>query len=226
MTRVLVALVALAAWGFTGSPSAAQTTKPPAPRSGGAPAGARPEPAKPDAAKPAAPKPAAKSSGRGPGGSSSNAPVVIDADRMEAFKREGLVVFTGSVVAKQENSVQTADRMEVYLDDKGERVLRIVSTGNVKIVTEDCRTGTAKRAEYYDDDQRLLLIGDAKVWQEDNVVTGEEIEMFLADDRSTVRSGSQGRVKSVFYPKRDEEQKGADALPAADKGGQQATACR
>jgi lipopolysaccharide export system protein LptA len=143
---------------------------------------------------------------------------------MEAFKKEGLVIFTGSVVAKQENSVQTADRMEVYLDDKGERVLRIVSTGNVKIVTEDCRTGTARRAEYYDDDQRLLLIGDAKVWQEDNVVTGERIVMFLADDRSEVEAGPQGRVKSVFYPKRDEE-KAEAATPIAKKDDKRPGAC-
>ena len=150
---------------------------------------------------------------------------MIDADRMEASKKEGLVVFTGNVVAKQENSVQTADRMEVYLDDKGDRVLRIVSTGNVKIVTEDCRTGTAKRAEYYDDDQRLLLIGDAKVWQEDNVVTGERIVMFLADDRSEVEAGPQGRVKSVFYPKRDEEKPDGAATPVAKKDDKRTGAC-
>jgi lipopolysaccharide transport protein LptA len=119
-------------------------------------------------------------------------------------------------VAKQDNSTQNADRMEVYLDDKGERVMRIVSTGNVKIVTEDCRTGTAKRAEYYDDEQLLKLIGDAKVWQEDNVVTGDEIDILLAEDRSTVRGGTQGRVKSVFYPKRDETAKTDEApQPAA-----------
>ena len=129
---------------------------------------------------------------------------------MEAFKKDGLVVFTGNVIAKQENSVQTAERMEVYLDDKGERVLRIISTGNVKIVTEDCRTGTAKRAEYYDDDQKLLLIGDAKVWQEDNVVTGEEIEMFLADDRSTCgpaprAASSRSSTRSGTRTRREEQ---------------------
>ena len=202
---VVVALSA-AAW-----PLAAQT-KAPAPRSGSSPPAAAP--------KPAAAKPADKTMG-----ARSNAPIVIDADRMEAFKRDGLVVFTGSVIAKQENSVQTADRMEVYLDDKGERVLRIISTGNVKIVTEDCRTGTARRAEYYDDDQRLLLIGDAKVWQEDNVVTGERIVMYLADDRSEVEAGPQGRVKSVFYPKRDEEKPGVAAAPSAKPDEKRPGAC-
>jgi lipopolysaccharide export system protein LptA len=210
MKSATLALAVLVGLGSAGSPLSAQT-KGPAPRTGsGTPA--------------AAPKAAPKSAERTPG-TRSNAPIVIDADRMEASKKEGLVVFTGNVVAKQENSVQTADRMEVYLDDKGDRVLRIVSTGNVKIVTEDCRTGTARRAEYYDDDQRLLLIGDAKVWQEDNVVTGERIVMFLADDRSEVEAGPQGRVKSVFYPKRDEEKGDAGATPVARKDDKRAGAC-
>ena len=150
-------------------------------------------------------------------------PVTVDADKMERFGKEGLVVFTGNVVAKQDNSTQTADRMEVYLDDKGERVLRIISTGNVKIVTEDCRTGTARRAEYYDDDQRLLLLGNAKVWQEENVVTGEKITIWLAEDRSTVESGTPERVKSVFYPKREEKAEGGQ--PVAKKEEKKPASC-
>ncbi|MGH7358485.1 MAG: lipopolysaccharide transport periplasmic protein LptA [Candidatus Rokuibacteriota bacterium] len=209
MKSPALALAVLVTLGSAGSSLFAQT-KAPAPRPASSPPAA-------------APKPAAKPAERT--GPRSNAPIVIDADRMEASKKEGLVIFTGNVVAKQENSVQTADRMEVYLDDKGERVLRIVSTGNVKIVTEDCRTGTSKRAEYYDDDQRLELIGDAKVWQEDNVVTGERIVMFLADDRSEVEAGPQGRVKSVFYPKRDEEKQEAAPAPVAKKDDKRPGAC-
>jgi lipopolysaccharide export system protein LptA len=211
MRRTALVLAVLVTWGAAVSPLAAQTkAQPPAPRGGGSPPAATP-------------KPTAKTGERAAGPRSS-APIVIDADRMEAFKKEGLVVFTGNVVAKQDNSVQSADRMEVYLDDKSERVLRIVSTGNVKIVTEDCRTATARRAEYYDDDQKLLLIGEAKVWQEDNVVTGERVVMYLADDRSEVEAGPQGRVKSVFYPKRDEDKSGG-AAPVAKKDGKRPGAC-
>lgn len=141
---------------------------------------------------------------RKPGESAS--PIVIDADRMEVLQKEGLVIFTGGVVARQDASSQTADRMEVYLDEKGERVVRMISTGNVRIVTEDCRIGTARRAEYYDDEQKILLIGNAKVWQDENVVTGEVITLFLAQDRSIVQGGSQDRVKAVFYPKREAEE--------------------
>lgn len=130
-----------------------------------------------------------------------NQPVTVDADQMESLKKESLVIFTGNVVARQSNSVHYADRMEVYLDPKAERVVRIVSVGNVKIITKDCRVGTAKRGEYYDAEQRVVLIGNARVWQDDNLVTGDRINIFLAEDRSLVQGGKQERVKAVFYPR-------------------------
>lgn len=217
-TRLLLAAVA-AILCLAGSEPAGAQPRAPAPRPGAttpkAPATKPEEKAKPEER--------AKAAERKPG-QRSTAPIVIDADRMEASRKDGLVIFTGNVVAKQDNSVQTADRMEVYLDDKGERVLRIISTGNVKIVTEDCRTGTARRAEYYDDEQRLLLLGDAKVWQDENVVTGEEIEILLAEDRSTVKGGSRERVKSVFYPKR-EEGRPDTAKPTAKKEEKRTASC-
>ncbi|MBI2524819.1 MAG: lipopolysaccharide transport periplasmic protein LptA [Candidatus Rokubacteria bacterium] len=149
--------------------------------------------------KPAHPDPAAarrKSEDKG-------APVTVDADRLESMQKEGLVIFTGNVVARQNNSTQYADRMEVYLDAGGDRIIRTVSSGSVRIVTKDCRTGMARRAEYHDAEQRVVLIGDARVWQEENVVTGERITIFLAEDRSVVEGGRQERVKAVFYPKRE-----------------------
>ena len=55
-----------------------------------------------------------------------NPPLTVDADRMERFGRENLIIFIGNVVARRDNSVQYADRIEVYLDEKGDRVLRTV----------------------------------------------------------------------------------------------------
>jgi len=138
-----------------------------------------------------------------------NQPVTVDSDRMERFGKESLVIFTGNVVARQNNSVQYADRMEVYLDEKGDRILRTVSTGNVRIITKDCRTGTARRAEYSDPEQRVVLTGGARVWQDDNVVSGETITIYLSQDRSVVQAGTQERVKAVFFPKDQNQQKDA-----------------
>lgn len=179
----------------------------PALRVEAAPATSKPGPAAPAVKNERAPSP--KSKDERPAApraakDGSAQPVTVDADTMERFGKESLVVFSGNVVARQNNSVQYADRMEVYLDEAGDKILRMVSTGAVRIITADCRTGTARRAEYYDLDQRVVLIGNARVWQEDNVVSGETITIYLAQDRSVVQSGKQERVKAVFYPKSDE----------------------
>lgn len=133
-------------------------------------------------------------------------PIVITSNKMEGSKKESIVIFTGNVIAKKEDSTQHADKMEVYLDEKGEKVERIISTGNVKIVMQDGRTGTSQRAEYYDEEQKIILIGNAKVWQEENVVTGSRITIYLAEDRSIVESGGQEKVKAIFYPKKETEE--------------------
>ena len=100
MRSAALVLAVLVALGAGVSPLVAQTKAPaPAPRTGSGPPAA-------------APKPAAKAGDKSVG-PRSNAPIVIDADRMEAFKKDGLVVFTGNVIAKQENSVRP-ERMEVY----------------------------------------------------------------------------------------------------------------
>ena len=145
-----------------------------------------------------------------------NQPVTVDSDRMERFGKEGLIIFSGNVVARQNNSVQYADRLEVYLDEKGDKILRTVSTGSVRLVTRDCKTGTAKRAEYFDLDQRVVLIGNARVWQDDNVVSGDTITIYLAQDRNVVVGGKQERVKAVFYSK--EEDKAAVPKPTPTAG--------
>jgi lipopolysaccharide export system protein LptA len=156
--------------------------------------------------------PADKSATRAANGKTQ--PVTVDSDKMERFGKESLVVFTGNVVARQDGSVQYADRMEVYLDEKGDRILRTVSTGNVRIITRDCRTGTARRAEYHDLEQRVVLTGNARVWQEDNVVSGDSVVIYLSQDRSVVEGGSQERVKAVFYPRDDKSRKDGAPAPA------------
>jgi lipopolysaccharide export system protein LptA len=170
-------------------------------------------PTKPAPAKSAAPEPSAApvTPRRTQAKDDRSQPVTVDADKMERFGKEGLVVFTGNVVARQNGSVQYADRMEVYLDERGDKIMRTVSTGAVRIITRDCRTGTAQRAEYHDLDQRIVLLGNARVWQADNLVSGETITIFLSQDRSVVQGGPRERVKGVFFPK---EEKPADA-PAA-----------
>ena len=173
------------------------------------------QPRSPGTTPPATTAPAASPAPASPGPKPRNAqPVTVDAEKMERFGKEGLTIFTGNVVARQNNNVQYADRMEVYFDEKEDRILRTVSTGNVRIITSDCRTGTARRAEYYDLEQRIVLIGNARVWQQDNVVSGETITIYISQDRAVAQAGKGERVKGVFYSRGEDESRTAAAKPS------------
>ena len=167
-------------------------------------------PGKTSAAQPPAAQPATKAKDAK---EEDKLPLTVDADKMERFGKASLVIFSGNVVARRDNSVQYADRVEVYMDEKGDRVLRTVSTGAVRIITKDCRTGTAQRAEYYDLDQRVVLMGNARVWQDDNVVSGDTITIYIAQDRTIVEGGQQERVKGIFYSQKENTTK-QDGQPA------------
>jgi lipopolysaccharide export system protein LptA len=149
--------------------------------------------------RPAPPAPKIPASDKAKDNDDKNGPVVVDADSLDSFQKQGLAIFKGNVIARQNNSVQYADKMEVYTDSKTDKVERVVSTGNVRIITRDCRMGTAERTEYYDAEQRLVLIGNARVWRDADVVTGERITILIAEDRSVVEGGKQERVKAIFY---------------------------
>ena len=108
-------------------------------------------------------------------------------------------------------------------DERGGRTIESVlvpvldGAGAVRQLATYARDVTdQRRAEYYDLEQRMVLIGDARVWQDDNVVTGETITIFLSQDRSVVQGGKQDRVKAVFYPR---EQKDGAAAPKKDAAG-------
>ena len=179
---VIRTILALLLVGIAGGDAWAQGS-PPRPRSGTA------------APRPALPSDKAKDDDK-------HAPVIVDADTLESFQKQGLAIFKGNVVARQNNSVQYADKMEVYTDSRTDRVERVVSTGNIRIITRDCRMGTASRTEYYDVEERVVLIGNARVWKGNDIITGERITIYLAEDRSLVEGGKQERVKAVFYKDR------------------------
>ena len=95
------------------------------------------------------------------------------------------------MVARQNNSTQYADRMEVYLDAKGDGILRTVSSGNVKIITRDCKTGTARRAEYYEPSSGWCWSATRACGRRTTSSPASTITIFLAEDRSVVRAASR-----------------------------------
>ena len=147
---------------------------------------------------------------------STSAPIQIEADRMETSQEESVVVFSGHVRAKQSDLIINADAMTVRYtgseiqpnsstDIPAERMSRkidkITAKGNVEIVQGDW-VATGDTMDFNADKRIVILSGNAKAWQDQNMVSGENIVLYLDEGRSVVeRSSLEGeRVKAFIYP--------------------------
>ncbi len=126
-------------------------------------------------------------------------PIEVTAQQLEALQQLGQAIFTGEVVAKQGDITIYCDRMVVFTKAGQRQVDRLEAFGGVRVVQLD-RIATAAKAIYRQQLGTLVLTGDAKIHQGANEVAGDEITLFLLENRSIVKSGDSGRVRAVIFP--------------------------
>jgi lipopolysaccharide export system protein LptA len=121
----------------------------------------------------------------------------VKAERMTYERQTQTFLFQEDVRVHRCDMTILCDRLRVFNDAAGQRVERIVFTGNVRM-QQGARRVTADRAEYFDAEQKLILTGNPKAWDADelNELTGEEIVVFLEQDKLLVK---QAHVR--FHPR-------------------------
>lgn len=152
----------------------------------------------------------------------SQVPIHIEADRMVSQEQDNAVIFIGNVDARQGELLIRTDEMTVHYvqegNDQGKKdaseVNKLICEGNVQISQGDW-IGTGRRMDYYALDRKVILSGDAKAWQGQNMVAGKTITYFLDEGRSIVegpvsadgKTGKTkpGRVKAVIHPDADKK---------------------
>lgn len=129
-------------------------------------------------------------------------PIDITAQRLDVDETSGTAVFTGEVVAKRGDMTVYAEKLILYRAGKTEQLDRIEASGGVRVVQQN-RVGTAQRVVYEQRQEKLTLSGEARLQQGQNQVTGEEIILFISENRSLVKSGEDGKVRAVFFPEQE-----------------------
>lgn len=142
----------------------------------------------------------------------------IIADKMTYQSDKQQVVFETKVHVIRPDFELWSDKLTVYMkpppqDDGKPRaegkqgglpegmatgdVDRLVAERNVRM-TSDGREGTSSKATYTVDTEILLMEGDPKVADGDNVITGDIIKYYTKENRSEVLGSSKKRVEAVF----------------------------
>ena len=129
-----------------------------------------------------------------------DAPIFIEADRMSSTGKNNAVLFTGDVDAKQGDLRIRSDKMTVYYKqdekkpaDTTQQVEKLICEGNVEITRTDW-LGTSDTMIYLSEKQQVVLTGNAKAWQDQNMVSGDKIIYYMDEGRSEVVGGTSVTV--------------------------------
>lgn len=147
------------------------------------------------------------------------APIQIEADRMESTRENNTVLFFGNVMASQDNLTINADRMTVLYENPEEpqktenidsnlnrKIDKIKAEGNVRIVQGEW-VAAGDAMDFNGAEKIVTLTGNASAWQDQNMVSGEKIILYLNEGKSIVEGGPQDgeRVKAFIYPSQQEK---------------------
>ena len=149
----------------------------------------------------------------------SDRPIKITSDNLEADNKRNEVIFKGNVAAKQGDMVIFSDKMRVKYETKG-GIRRIEALGNVKMKQED-RIATGKKIVFYNAEQKIVMTGSPRIWQDDNLISCDKVTVLLKEDKILF----EGKVDSTLYPEsvkesKQEGSKQVEAIASPSKPGE------
>lgn len=147
--------------------------------------------------------------------SKSDVPVEVTAERVEALRSDGRIVYSGQVVVTQGDSRITSDLLTVVCarepaaagqpqDQSCAEIEQMIAEGNVYYTTAEEKI-RGDRAEYDYRNDTITMTGDVIMSRgEEGVIRGTRLVYSVAEGRATVTAGTSP-VLSIFTPvERDE----------------------
>ncbi len=134
-----------------------------------------------------------------------NAPILIEAAEVMVDEASGVSTYKGQVLFEQGGMQLRAEKVAVHSDG---RTLNKVKADGTPVVLEvkgldgGSTRAEAKSMQYFVGDGRLIMEGDAQLWQDGNHFSGGRIEFDTFNDRILAsREGEEGRrVRVVIHP--------------------------
>jgi lipopolysaccharide export system protein LptA len=123
-------------------------------------------------------------------------------DRLEYRERERIVTADGDVMVESGLRRIGADHMTGHFDrlaDGSLNLARIEAEGNITVKTKDT-FARSQKGDYDLANDIMTLNGDVRITNGQNQFNGESAEVNVATGVSTLRGGSDGKVKSLIMP--------------------------
>lgn len=135
-------------------------------------------------------------------------PIQIKSNELVADNAARTATFLGKVAARQGDITIYSDKLVIHYGGANQEVEKVEAFGNVRIVQGN-RHGEAEHAVYDNKGGKIVLDGNPKVFQGEDVITGKVITYFVDEQRSVVTGGPEQRVNAVIHPKEKGKSGGA-----------------
>ncbi|MCP9454510.1 MAG: hypothetical protein NNA18_00190 [Nitrospira sp.] len=159
---------------------------------------------------------AAHGSGAKPSGEAAAVPTTITSNKMTVHNRENQAIFEGNVVLTRGALVVNSEKMIVFFhgqagDPKhgaaekrseglpsptGRSLERVEAIGHVTIKQENGHA-TCQKAVYFSNEEKIIMTGDPVAWEKGTRVSGRQITIYLAEERSVVEGGSHVHIEEA-----------------------------
>ncbi|QQS54450.1 MAG: lipopolysaccharide transport periplasmic protein LptA [Candidatus Competibacteraceae bacterium] len=143
-------------------------------------------------------------------------PIHLEASRGQLDQKTGVSVYEGNVVISQGSMRLTADTATIHVKDSSfERMEAVGKPVNLRYkpaVDKPEILGTSQRVEYNVGSAKVVMSGNARLVQGQDVFAGDRVEYDLKGDVVRARgAGTNGRIQFTIQPR------GQSLLPAAKK---------
>ena len=139
----------------------------------------------------------------------SQAPIEVEADRLDLDQRAGTAVYSGNVDMRQGEMQLRGERVEIQRNDAGE-LSQAIATGErayLRNRLDDQETpmeGWARRIIYHVAERRVELIDQAELTQQGDRFQGGRLEYFIDQEvvqaRSDVNGSDNQRIRMTLQP--------------------------
>lgn len=138
------------------------------------------------------------------GKSTTDQPIDIRSDRLEANDAKKQMRFLGNVVARQGDLTIYAQEVTIFYSEGAGDIDRVEALRDVRIVQGE-KIATGQKGIFYNNEAKIVLTGSPRVNQGEDFISGEQITVFLNEERSVVSGEDGGRVNAVFHPKGEKQ---------------------
>ena len=135
-----------------------------------------------------------------PGDETGKGGFIIDSDTMEVSGERRTITFKGRVVTR-EDFILCSDELRVSYSE-AKKIDEITALGHVRLF-QGGRVATARKADYDREKRTLVFLGEPKISQCGDMVSGNKITYNMDTGSAVVEGGGGTRVRALMVPEKE-----------------------